>query len=169
MTKLTLVFISLFAFATAIKAQSTTYHAFKIDLGAGVDLLNDNAATFTFTIEPHYRLSDVFALGLRFQGAVNVSLKNNGGGVHAYSSDCLSGDYYVTDVKKTSMLFIGGGLGVFTQSDNNGDNQVDNFGFFPRVGVETSRFRGSLEYNVTGGLRNYFSINAGVYFGGRRR
>ncbi len=66
-------------FALLSKAQSTTtaaatadtYHAFKFDIGLGYAIPSGSGAKAgaTFTLQPHYRLSDDLAIGLRIEGA----------------------------------------------------------------------------------------------------
>lgn len=168
MKKIILALLVCFVFSITANAQSSTFKTFKIDGSLGLDLVSDNQTSLIVTVEPHYRFADVFALGLRFQAAINFSLKQNASNLYTYSSNCISADYYVTDVKKPAMVFIGGGAGVFTQQDHN-NVETDNFGFFPRVGVEFKRFRGFVEYNNTGGANNYFSVNAGFFLGGGRK
>lgn len=137
--KITFILLALLAFAITANAQSTTFKAFKIDGSLGLDNISSNQPWLVFTIEPHYRLDDVVALGLRFQSAVKLNFKLNGY-LYNYTSNCISADYYVTDFKNPAMVFIGGGAGVFSQQDYN-DVTTDSFGFFPRVGVEFKRFR----------------------------
>ena len=169
MKKLLTVLILLMGLHVGAYAQSKSFQPFKLDAGIGLDFVSNGSASFIVTVEPHYRFADVFALGLRFQQAVNLSATKNSVGFDSYASQCLSGDYYVTDTKEKLMVFIGGGAGVFSEQINNSDTEIAHFGYFPRVGLETGRFRASLEYNVTGGSKNYFAINAGLFFWGKRK
>ena len=63
MKKLSLI-IALIAFGFLAKAQSVTYKDFKVDIDAGYAGPTSGTAKggATFIIEPHYRLSDEFAL-----------------------------------------------------------------------------------------------------------
>ena len=62
-------------FGVTAKAQSATYHNFKVDVGIGYAIPSESSGTdgtkagVTFTIQPHYRLSDdlAWASGLRGQ------------------------------------------------------------------------------------------------------
>jgi hypothetical protein len=173
MKKLICTFMILSGLAVAGRAQSTTYHALKVDieLGAG--------DKFTSTVEPHYRVSDNLALGIRFQGAFSATVDlttegaNNQSSTQSSSSTCITADYYFLDSKTghNLALFAGGGVGGFAQSDskNNTSTSSDSFGLFPRIGLETGHFRASIEYNVTGGTSNYVSLNAGFFFGGGKK
>jgi len=165
--------IVLSCFIIAGRAQSTTYHAITADVDVGV------GDKFTFTFEPHYRAWDNLALGARFQDAASVTLDfttegaNNKTSSQTFSSACLTADYYFLNSRPGHKLalFAGGGFGGFTQSVSNvtTSTSADNFGYFPRIGFQTGRFRGSIEYNVTGGTNNYVSVNAGLFFGGGKK
>ncbi|HEY2583086.1 MAG TPA: hypothetical protein VGI43_14845, partial [Mucilaginibacter sp.] len=75
-----LFLLSTFLAATFIvKAQSSMYKAFKVDIGIGYAIPtagNGTKGGGTFTVQPHYRLSDAFALGVRFEGA-GIGYENN--------------------------------------------------------------------------------------------
>ncbi len=106
-----LLLSALFAFTYLARAQSTAtktsasngmaYKAFKVDMDFGYAIPSDGTGTkagATFTIEPHYRLSDAFALGIRFEGA-GLGYENETGTtkhikVSLLTSYCLTGDYY---------------------------------------------------------------------------
>ncbi|MEO6523106.1 MAG: hypothetical protein ABIN91_15600 [Mucilaginibacter sp.] len=169
MKKLLIIITVLIGLTAGVRAQSTSFQPFKLDVGAGFDFVSKNSVSFIITVEPHYRFADVFALGLRFQQMTNLSATKYNIGFDSYASQCLSGDYYVTDTKQKLMVFIGGGAGAFEEQINNSDTEIAHFGYFPRIGLETGRFRASLEYNVTGGTKNYFAINAGIFFWGKRK
>jgi len=169
MKKLLIILTVLIGLHAGVRAQSTSFQPFKLDVTGGLDFISNGSGTFILTAEPHYRFADAFALGLRFQQAINLSATKNNVGFDNYASQCLSGDYYVTDPKQKFMIFIGAGAGAFEEQLNNSDTEIAHFGYFPRVGLETGRFRASLEYNVTGGTKNYFAINAGIFFWGKRK
>lgn len=158
------------------KAQTdTTYKAFKVDFDFGL------GAAIVATFEPHYRLSDKSALGLRLQGALTGSFFNP----DAYTSVCFTGDYYFNRGKKEGsvLLLAGAGLGVFTENQtvttfgyNTGmyqsstsDMNNTNFGAFIRFGIETGHFRTTIEDNYTGGTDNYACLNIGFFFGGGKK
>jgi len=163
-----IIIITTFLVGFAIRAQAQTYKPFKLDFDFGGDITSDNAVNVAFGVEPHYRFTDLFSLGFRIQAAIDLSLKNNGSGVNTYSSGCITGDFYLTKPESKVAIFAGGGLGDYTQVDTK-NNQTDNFGYFPRAGVEVGRFRGSLEYNFTGGVKDYLTISAGFFIGGKKK
>ena len=68
--------LTLVGFAVLASAQSTTFHAFKVDMTFGYAIPQSTGGTAanvkagaTFTIEPHYRITDALAVGLRIEGA----------------------------------------------------------------------------------------------------
>ena len=173
-------------FGVTAKAQSATYHNFKVDVGIGYAIPSESSGTdgtkagVTFTIQPHYRLSDDLALGLRFEGAALGDKNETDGDVHVkisvLTSYCATGEYYLTE--KGVRPFVGAGLGIFTQSasietKNNDDNsasaRASKFGFFPEAGIEAGHFRLSADYDIIGSNLSYFSIKIGAFFGGGSR
>src|ERR1700759_5518481 len=99
MKKLILLAI-LVAFGTMVKAQSENFHAFKFDIGLGYALPSDGGGTkagATFTLQPHYRLSDELAVGLRIDGAA-IGYENSQTGnikISVLASYCATGEYYL--------------------------------------------------------------------------
>ena len=175
---------TLIGFAMLVNAQSTEFHAFKVDFGFGyaTPSQGNTLGGATFTLQPHYRLSNDFALGLRMEAA--AILYDNGTGHKqgsAIGSGCLTGEFYLSD--SGFRPFIGAGLGFYDQatiSGNNGDGdgggngptvspRVINFGAFPEIGFEAGHLRISVEYDATGGYNNYFAAKIGVFFGGGRK
>src|ERR1022692_257982 len=168
MKKLILLAI-LIGCTTLVKAQSTDYHAFKFDVGLGYALPTYGSGTeagATFTLQPHYRLSNDFALGLRIEAAL-IGYKNSVTGnikISALVSACLSGEYYLSD--KGFRPFIGAGLGLFDEesasvNSNNYNNnsgglsaRTTNFGAYPVIGFEAGHLRISAEYDVAGNNNN---------------
>jgi hypothetical protein len=179
-----LLFSVLIVFAFLANAQSTTtttstttYKAFKVDVDLGYAGPSSGTAEAgaVFAIEPHYRLSDDFALGLRIEGAALV-YKNGAGKTKGslLTSYCVSGDYYLAE--NGFRPFIGAGVGIFDQqsvSGNSGNVALvpggTNFGVFPRIGFETGHFRLSADYDIAGNNSNYFAIALGVFFGGGKK
>src|ERR1700743_206120 len=89
----------LLLFAVLAKAQSDNYKAFKVDIQVGYAIPSASSgdggtkAGVTFTIHPHYRLSDDFALGLRLEGA-GLGYENQGSDdakIALLRSYCLTG------------------------------------------------------------------------------
>jgi|SRR5690554_5105996 len=178
--------ITLFVFFIITSlVHSQNYKPFKVDvlLGYAIPKSEGNAvkAGVVFTLEPHYRLSDALAVGLRLEGAALAysSLGSAGGKaeISVMTSYSLTGDYYFRD--QGFRPFAGAGLGIFRSSalklDEetaiNGETTIpasSNFGFFPRIGFEAGHFRFSTEYNFIkdGG---YLSFKIGLFIGGGKR
>ncbi|HZY37455.1 MAG TPA: hypothetical protein VFE53_12445 [Mucilaginibacter sp.] len=175
-------------FVTLVKAQSTEFHAFKWDIGFGYASPSQGSAVggATFTLQPHYRFSNDFALGIRAEAAA-ILYKTSSGNKQgsAIASGCLTGEFYLSD--KGFRPFIGAGVGPYDQatiSGNNGNGsgsgnnngggvnisaRVINFGAFPELGFEVGHLRVSVEYDATGGYNNYFAAKIGFFFGGGRK
>jgi hypothetical protein len=176
-----IILLSLFLGSSLwLKAQSTTYHDFKVDIGIGYAIptvSNDGGtkAGATFTIEPQYRLSDDFSLGLRLEGA-GLGYKDDQDKIKVslLESYCATGEYYLT--KDGVRPFVGAGVGFFNQSSlkaSDGSAVLapgsTNFGFFPEVGLEAGHFRFTIDYNVVGNNNNYLAFKIGFFLGGGKR
>jgi hypothetical protein len=177
-----LLLSALISFAYFADAQSKTYKAFKVDLDFGYAIPSDGTGTkagATFTIEPHYRLSDAFALGLRFEGA-GLGYENQTGTtehikVSLLTSYCLTGDYYFS--KGGFRAFAGGGLGMFSQQSESATSGIHGaviagatkFGLFPRIGFEAGHFRMSGAYDIIGSNANYLAFTLGFFLGGGKK
>lgn len=164
-------------------AQSTSYKAFKVDVDFGYAIPQSGTGTkagVTFTIEPHYRLSDDFAVGLRLEGAA-LGYKtgigtNDDVKVSLLTSYCATGEYYLAS--GGFRPFIGAGAGLFTQQSINVNSGSGNsystpssskFGFFPRLGFETGHLRLSGAYNILGNNANYVAFTIGFFLGGGKK
>jgi outer membrane protein X len=176
-----LISVALLANAQSTTPTSTdTYHTFKFDIGLGYAIPSSASgsgtkAGVTFTLQPHYRLSDDLAIGLRVEGA-GLGYQDDLGKtkISLLESYCATGEYYL--VKGGIRPFVGAGLGFFNQSSLKASNGsavlVDgatNFGFFPEVGFETGHFRMSADYDVAGNSNNYFAFKIGFFFGGGKK
>jgi len=184
--KKVLFLVPLMAMAVAVSAQ--TYKKVKVDIGFGYAIPNESGggtkAGATFTLEPHYRITDAISVGLRLEGAAlahvsSLSGSNSDAKVSVLSSYCPTGEYYLG--KSGFRPFVGVGLGFFkSASVTIDDNTISggtvpqvvpgssDFGFFPRVGFETGHFRMSAEYNVVG-KGGYFAAKIGFFFGGGKK
>jgi len=174
-----LLLATLLGFAVLANAQSETFHNFKVDIGFGYALPTNGSGTkagATFTIQPHYRLSDELAIGLRMEGAA-IGYENTATGdtkVSVLGSYCATGEYYFSN--DSFRPFVGAGIGLFTQAsasvNNNSDGTVyvtpssSGFGAFPEVGFEAGHFRMSVDYNVVGHNNSYASVKIGFFLGG---
>lgn len=158
----------------------TMYKKFKVDIGLGYAIPSSGGgakAGVTFTIEPHYRLTDNISAGLRLEGAaLGYEIKDNTGKsdvkVSLLNSYCLTGEYAFC--KGGFRPFAGFGLGIFAQSslDNSSGALIPSsslFGFFPTLGFETGHFRMSGSYNSVGSDGNYIAFRIGSFFGGGKR
>jgi len=172
-------------FGAAAKGQSATYHNFKVDISLGYAIPSESSGTdgtkagVTFTVQPHYRLSDDLALGLRIEGAALGDKNETDGSTHVkisvLTSYCATGEYYLAE--KGVRPFVGAGLGIFAQSvslNSDSGNKLasassSKFGFFPEVGIEAGHFRLSADYDIIGSNLSYFSIKIGAFFGGGSR
>ena len=189
-------------YATTTTTYSSTevngrqFKPFKVGLGLGyaVPTEGDGAGGgVLFFVEPAYRASDVFSIGLRLEAAVivrgvagvntNNDIKGDASTIASYT---LNGQYYFSNNTVRPFIGIGGGLfslaaGEFNTAANNNNltaNRVDAktvFGFYPRAGVDAGHFTLSLDYNflpksnVPGGgevINSYLGIRAGLTLGG---
>lgn len=176
-----------FSCAATLGCFSQNYKPFKVDLGLGFALPTSGGegtkGGVAFTVEPHYRLSDQLAVGLRFEGAAlayvnSLELEDADAEVSILSSYSATGEYYLKD--SGFRPFVGAGMGFFRSASvtldessiGNGPSTVipssSKFGFFPRVGFEAGHFRMACEYNVIkdGG---YVALKIGAFIGGGRK
>jgi hypothetical protein len=169
--------------ATLAKSQSSDFHAFKFDIGLGyAEPANGSGdgtkAGLTFTLQPHVRLSDNFAIGIRMEAAVIGNYASSSGNVNAtaVASGCLSGEYYLSN--HGFRPFIGVGAGIFDQEsaagNTNGGTVVQgprtmDFGGYPVLGFEAGHFRMSVEYDLAGKGNDYAAAKIGFFFGGGRK
>ena len=181
-----LLFYFLAYFSTA-NAQSATFHAIKVDLMIGKSIRGDSSTnSYNYLFEPHYRISNSMALGLRFQSAtVGDDILTHTSTNYNYSSTCASMDYYFK--KSGSVLFYGSlGFGIFNETATtnygvfmlsesgpigrqNTNVYSDNMGVFFRGGFEIGHLRISAEYDITGGTKNFNAINLGFFIGGGKK
>jgi len=182
MKKILLIIVAA-GIAFTAKSQSENYKAFKVDIGLGYAIPSSGGggtkAGATFTVEPHYRLADDFAVGLRLEGAALGYETGTGGNsdvnISVLSSYCATGEYYLMD--SGFRPFVGAGAGLFTQASINvgsGSNSVETpssskFGFFPEVGFETGHFRMSADYNILGSNSGYLAFKIGFFLGGGKK
>lgn len=177
-----LAFVCMASFS--VQAQDREFKSFKFDIALGLAMPTNGTGTkagVLFAIQPHYRVNDNFALGLRLEGAGIGYVYNDINGnqnvdVSVIGSGCVSGEIYLS--KNRFRPFIGGGIGVFnsqgasTTSNGNGDvvlgPSATSFGGYPEIGFEAGHFRLCADYNITGHDISYFSLKIGAFFGGGR-
>ena len=178
-----LLIIAIAGFALTARSQSSEYKPFKVDIGLGYAIPssggNSTKGGVTFTIQPHYRLSDALALGLRLEGAAlgyeNTTSSNEDVKVSVLASYCATGEYYLSN--SGFRPFIGAGAGLFTQESmevNTGGSTyatpaTSKFGFFPEIGFETGHFRMSADYNILGSNSGYLAFKIGFFIGGGKK
>ncbi|MGZ3767595.1 MAG: hypothetical protein ACXVB0_18990 [Mucilaginibacter sp.] len=178
-----LLFSALISFAFLAKAQTSTYKAFKVDVDLGYAIPSAGTGTgikagVTFTIEPHYRLSDDIAIGFRFEGAALGYQESNGTTnkthISVLTSYSPTFEYYFA--KTGFRPFAGVGAGIFSQQSVTGSNGnaslvpgATNFGVFPRVGFEAGHFRMSAAYNIVGSNSSYLAFTIGFFLGGGKK
>lgn len=170
----------LFAFSLMANAQSTDYHAFKVDLQVGYAIPSGSSgsggtkAGATVTLQPHYRVTDDFALGLRFEAAaigyVNKAVSTDTK-VYLLTSYFFTAEYYL--VHSGFRPFIGAGGGLVSQESaqaGSGYNGLvsggSRFGAFPELGFEYGHLRVSADYDAMGKGADYFAFKIGAFFGG---
>jgi hypothetical protein len=179
--------IALAGFSCFANAQSTNYRPFKFDIDLGFLEPSNSTAIYpggSFTLEPHVRLSNDFAIGFRVEAAVfeykpmiiplDGDESSNFSG-YVQGSYCLTADYYLTG--GGFRPFIGAGAGYYASAAVNNDTSDygyttltdGKFGFFPRIGFEAGHFRLSATYNVLSNNASYTSIAIGAFFGGGRK
>ncbi|WEK18098.1 MAG: outer membrane beta-barrel protein [Candidatus Pedobacter colombiensis] len=176
-----------FVTSIVISANAQNYKKVKVDIGLGYAIpkggeSGGTKAGATFTVEPHYRLSDALSVGVRFEGAGLGHLTNPGTNdekvkVSVLTSYCATGEYYFSNTGFRP--FAGAGLGFYKSSSVDIDSSTGSnfttipgaseFGFFPRAGFETGHFRMSAEYNIIGGNAGYFAAKIGFFFGGGKK
>jgi hypothetical protein len=175
-----LLFSAFIAIAFIAKSQSIGYKSFKVDIGFGYAIPsaggNGTKAGVTFTIEPHYRLSDQLSAGLRLEGA-GLGYKNSDDDIDVslLNSYCATGEYYL--MNGGFRPFVGAGAGFFSLGSVNVGSGAElvkvegatKFGFFPRIGIETGHFRVSSDYNVLSDKAGYLAFKLGFFLGGGKK
>ncbi|ASU35426.1 hypothetical protein [Mucilaginibacter xinganensis] len=165
-----------FAFYTSAQTNEGT---FKADLGAGYAIPSQGFGVkpgVTFVAEPHYYLSQNFALGLRFEGALlGYEAQYNDELFSFFGSSAITSDYYFT--KGRTRTFLGIGTGLFTRHYifNEYDYENDQFytsgygaiklGFLGRIGLEAGHIRIAASYNVIGANFSYSAFTIGYIIG----
>ena len=188
--KFSLPVLCLLLMTNAFGQEAGQFKKFRVLLGAGYAMGSGYTSGGIFgTLEPGYRISDRITSSLRAEFAgiargdyeglsVNVDISK-------ISSFTVNAVYYFGD--EFVRPFAGFGAGSYRLSsieyklDGSGTNQgtgnSKEFGFYPRIGVETGHVHFSLDYNVIPKTEadgaefknSYFAIRVGVFFGGGRK
>jgi outer membrane protein X len=169
---------------SGLKAQSTNYKPFKVDLAVGyaVPTVKGSKSGAVIAIEPKYSIDNNITLGLRLEGALTASAYESGttvfvGRVNATSSYLATADYFFEGNKVRPFAGLGLGLfstgGVGVVGDKYYVSGANKFGVAPRAGIEVGHFRAAAEYNVMGKEAfvnyNYLSFKVGFFLGGGKK
>lgn len=173
--------------------EESNFKAFKFGIGLGYAVPGAGEGAgggLLFYLEPAYRASKEFLVGLRLESAViargveGIGDNEVAGDVASNMSYTLNGQYYFTNDYVRPFIGLGGGLFSLAAVEVNtaaGTPDAQDvgaetrFGFYPRVGVDVGHFNLTLDYNiipstnVPGGgevTNNYFGIRAGFSIGG---
>lgn len=183
------IYLSVLALAMAfsvseLKAQSTNYKSFKVDVAFGyaVPAGSGSKGGVLFTVEPKYAVNNDITVGLRMEGALTANaIESNGtsiaGNIKATTSYLLTADYYFNETGFRPFAGLGAGLynlsGVEFDDSSLGVDGSTKFGFAPRVGFEAGHFRTGIEYNFAGksaGVNyNYLAVKVGFFLGGGKK
>ncbi|WP_199120718.1 outer membrane beta-barrel protein [Pedobacter sp. ASV28] len=182
MKRLLLTALSLSCCIFATYAQN--FRKIKVDIGLGYASPTESTtgggtkAGVAFAIEPHYRITDDLAVGLRIEGAAigQVNTSTSDSKVSVLASYSATGEYYLA--KSGFRPLAGIGAGFFKAADVDlssasgsavntipGDTK---FGFFPRIGFEYGHFRMTGEYNIVG-KGGYIAGKLGFFLGGGKK
>lgn len=183
------IYLSLLALAMTftvsnLKAQSTNFKPFKVDVAFGYAVPSGSGSKggVLFAVEPKYAINNDITLGLRLESALTAgAIVTDGvsvaGNIKATSSYLLTGDYYFNKTGFRPFAGLGVGLydlaGVELDESNLDVSGATKFGFAPRVGFETGHFRTAVEYNFAGkesGVNyNYLGFKIGFFLGGGKK
>ncbi len=188
-------------------AQEKGKFRFDIDIGYASLNKGDDGGGFVYYFEPKYTITKNTNIGIRCGGAFlakateNIINGSNGRlalvDIGINSSVLGTFDYYFNKGKSSFAPFIGAGAGIafvsntkidfeifdLDEEDDNTDEEFEGefvFGGMLRAGFEWSKFRLSLDYNITpdtvlknlegqqvGTSKNsYLGITLGFYLGG---
>ncbi|GHN00757.1 hypothetical protein WSM22_22460 [Cytophagales bacterium WSM2-2] len=144
-------------------------------------------------MEPAYRITDKWSVGLRLEGAVTSAAQSILTGSYG-----PNGQYYFLD-KNGTRFFAGLGVGLYTLSsagmmcDCSRDYEKNKIGFYPRLGFDVGHLTITTEYNVMSQVKlvgksmipnlnpvdnptyvsyvsgNYFTAKIGVAIGGGKK
>ncbi|WP_236252756.1 hypothetical protein [Echinicola sp. 20G] len=188
MKKLILLSICLFSTFTLLYAQKVgvekVYKPFKVDVGINLTFPTTSELTTGggFFVEPRYGINDHIHLGIQLASNIlgeGESLFNHQEAIfkaQAISNLSFTSEYQFG--RENTRPFVGLTTGMYRRSDyeivdsddgtiiNRQSNAV-NFGFAPRIGVVSGKFRMNATYHITGSdISNFFSIGLGIQFGG---
>ena len=167
--------------AAFLTANAQEYKPVKIGLGLGYASPGGEGAKggVLFYLEPAYRVSDAFAVGLRIESAImasGVSYSGSGSStvvseaeVSGNGSYTINGQYYFSN--NSFRPFIGAGFGIYTvvggsYSVSGGSSttvaasaDASKFGFYPRLGFDLGHFTLQAEYNIIPSSKDEISLS----------
>jgi hypothetical protein len=171
---------------TASFSVAQDFKPFKIGLGLGYAVPIGGERGGLFYLEPGYRVSNTFLVGLRLESAmISRGITVNGddvvGEAASNVSYSLNGQFYFNENRVRP--FVGLGLGFFDLAEveyNTGtevetSDAVTQFGFYPRIGLDAGHLNLTLDYNIVpvtdldngGEIRNsYLGLRVGFSIGG---
>ena len=171
MKKLSLLLFTLVTMALTGLVQAQNYKKFKVGLGLGPALDNGDFLILG-AIEPAYRITDAWAIGLRVESAPLIGYVGSAS-ANTLTSYTLNAQFYFSEGKLRP--FVGLGAGTYLR----GSTARSQIGFYPRAGFDFGHFNLSLDYNIlsrapssstVGTFNNgYFGIRIGGFFGGSKR
>lgn len=184
--KQALLLVVLAVCSLELRAQTDKYKAFKVDLSIGFG--NPPAVLFSklpgvsFTLEPHYRLGDALAIGLRFESAAlpvgKVSVQYQNVAFNWVNSVCPTLEYYIGHLNFRP--FIGIGYGWYNQRTRSIGQTGDSVtvtqkpftlkGYCPEAGFEYKHLRIAVQLNILSARTgNYLEIKIGRFIGGGKK
>lgn len=187
-TKSIFTLLVLALMAGSISAQDFKAFKFGICLGFAKPAGAGSSGGVLLDVEPAYRLSDDFALGLRVQTAFMARVDPSGlsAGISGQNSYVLNGQYYLADGGFRPVVGLGVGLfqvaNVSATGTGTGVAVANEIGFPIRLGFDAGHFMMAFEYHIlTPGEstvvvgtpqkinNNYLGIKLGGFFGGGKK
>lgn len=172
--------------AAFFTANAQDFKPVKVGIGLGYASPGGDGAKggVLFYLEPAYRVSDQFAVGLRMEIAAMARGVSYSGTSTTASSDLdvsgngsytVNGQYYLSN--NTFRPFVGAGAGIYTlaavkatisagsgtSSTYEASASSSKFGFYPRVGFDLGHFTMQIEYNIIPSSKSDVVISSTTY------